>query len=89
MYLADCPTYGPQLVIVKQTMLEGASLEDRRLAIQEAHLLAKLKHPSIIRMYEFWEEQESIYIVMERAELGTCACLVLSSLQILSKATCP
>lgn len=70
MFLADHPKYAPQLVVVKQTLLEGASLEDRRLAIQEAHLLAKLKHPSIIRMYEFWEEQESMFIVMERAELG-------------------
>lgn len=67
--LARHPNY-KQRIVVKTTQLEGARLADRRLAIQEAHLLSNLKHPNIIRMLEFKEEVDSVTIIMEWAELG-------------------
>lgn len=69
--LAEHPgKYGGQRVVVKRTNLAGASMETRRLAIQEAHLLSKLQHPNIIKCLEHYEEDGFIVIVMEWAELG-------------------
>lgn len=71
IYLATHRKYGSaQKVILKETKLDGCSLEDRRLAIQEAHLLSRNRHPNIIKLLEHFEEGESIFLVMEWAEFG-------------------
>ena len=62
--------YGTQRVVIKETRLEGSCLEDRRLAIQEAHLLSRNRHPNIIKLLDFFERDESIFLVMEWAEYG-------------------
>ncbi len=57
-------------VILKKTDLRNASPDTRRLAIQEAQLLVRLKHPNIIKCLETFEEGESVFIVMEYANFG-------------------
>lgn len=63
--------WGPQPIVLKRTELHGMALDSRRLAIQEANMLSRLKHPNIIRCLEFFEDHsEALVIVMEWAELG-------------------
>lgn len=62
--------YNGQRVVLKRTDLRGASMETRRLAIQEGQLLSRLRHPNIIKCLDHYEENESIVVVMEWAELG-------------------
>jgi serine/threonine protein kinase len=60
-----------QPVVLKRTELSGIPLDARKLAVQEAHLLSRLKHPNIIKCPDYFEEADAIVIVMEWAELGT------------------
>lgn len=64
--------YRGQRVVIKRTDLKGSSAETRRLAIQEAQMLSRLRHPNIVKCLETWEsaDDETIWIVMEWAELG-------------------
>jgi len=58
------------MVVLKKTSLGGASLENRRLATQEAQLLSRLKHPNIVKCLDYFEDDDAMCIVMEWAELG-------------------
>lgn len=57
-------------VVAKKTNLAGASHDTRKLALQEAQLLSRLKHPNVVKCLEHQEEGDSVTIVMEWADLG-------------------
>ena len=73
VYLAQhkANDYGSHPVVLKRTDLRGIGLDSRRLVVQEAHMLSRLRHPNIIKCHDFFEEGgEALVIVMEWAELG-------------------
>lgn len=56
--------------VIKKIDINALKQKDRKNAIKEVTILKKLKHPNIIKFYNSFEEENSLYIVMEYAEGG-------------------
>lgn len=72
MYAAEDTQLGDRLVAVKEMSQRGLTpneLDDAKAAFQqEAHLLAKLRHPNLPAIYDYFEESGRWYLVMELIE---------------------
>lgn len=54
-------------------ILEKKKIEDdgdRERIAREIHILKIIRHPNIIQLYEIFEDEERIYLIMEYAEKG-------------------
>ncbi len=56
-------TWG-NVVVPKTEENRGLFLKGRRLFIEEAKVLAKLKHPNIVEVINFFQQNSTVYIVM-------------------------
>jgi serine/threonine protein kinase len=69
-------------IIAKHPTQEGLSKqlkdfqEGKSKFLNEAQTLAKFKHPSIVRVYDYFEENNTAYMVMEFVEGKTLSALV-------------
>jgi len=66
VYLAQDMRLGARHVAIKE--LHDPSEESRQLFEQEARLLARLIHPNLVRVTDFFEEGEGCYLVMDYVE---------------------
>ena len=62
-----------KLFVEKEVRLTSLSQKDREGAIQEAKLLASLRHPYIVEYEESFQENGNLYIVMGYADGGDLA----------------
>ena len=62
--------YLKNLVAIKILRTQVAA-QDAGEFLTEAQMLVQLKHPHIVRIFEFGVEDETPYLVMEYAEQGT------------------
>lgn len=46
------------------------SVEDKKQYLGEIDILKELDHPSILRIYEFYEDSNSYYLITEYCEIG-------------------
>jgi len=44
-----------------------------RSFVNEARLLARFNHPSLVKVYRFWEENGTAYMVMPTCRAARCA----------------
>ena len=49
--------------------LQKKSLSDYEGLMREVNLMIKLDHPNIIKLYEYYQTEKSIYLIMELGEL--------------------
>eukprot|EP01100_Stratorugosa_tubuloviscum_P008644 TRINITY_DN359_c0_g1_i8.p1 TRINITY_DN359_c0_g1~~TRINITY_DN359_c0_g1_i8.p1 ORF type:complete len:146 (+),score=27.72 TRINITY_DN359_c0_g1_i8:35-472(+) len=47
---------------IKKTMAEG---DDIKLLRREIHIMKKVNHPNILKLFEVYEDDETFYLVME------------------------
>jgi calcium/calmodulin-dependent protein kinase I len=47
---------------IKKTMVEG---DDIKLLKREIHIMKKVNHPNVLKLYEVFEDEEEFYLVME------------------------
>ena len=57
-------------VAVKIITRKKLSKEDERSVSTEANLLLSLKHPNIVQAFNFFEDRDNFYIVLEYLEGG-------------------
>ena len=55
-------------VVAVKKMLIGDSPSKYKKTIKEINLLKKLDHPNIVKYYDYFEDEENIYIIMEYLE---------------------
>ena len=55
---------GPTTVSVKSEDLAGTFVAGLRSFVNEARLLARFDHPSLVKVYRFWEANGTAYMVM-------------------------
>jgi serine/threonine protein kinase len=67
VYSAEDPTLG-RSVAIKMIHRDTRDVQGRERLRREARLLASVNHPNICQVYEIGEEQDDLYIVMERLE---------------------
>lgn len=48
--------------------LSNASESDREIILHEVLILSKLDHPNIIKVYEYFEDNDNLYIILELAD---------------------
>ena len=65
-----CDTQTHMDVIVKEINISEQPPNVRESSLNEAKILSKLKHPSIVGFVESFIENKKLYIVMEYAEGG-------------------
>lgn len=63
----------PEYVVIKRVPLTGLSEAERAAARREAHILAHLSHPCVIRHLEHFEADGFLCVVTEVAERGDLA----------------
>ena len=54
-------------------ILEKEKIEDegdRERILREIQILKLLKHPNIVQLYEIFEDEQRLYLIMEYAENG-------------------
>lgn len=54
----------------KEVRLEGLSREDREAAGREIQVISRLNHPNIVRYVEHFEQEGTLFIIMEYANGG-------------------
>merc|ERR1740121_2447299 len=47
-----------------------ARLHDKKAFVKELSIAAKLKHPHIVRLHEFFQDEENVYLTMELCKDG-------------------
>lgn len=66
------------LLAAKEVRLDGLSQEDCEAAVHEIRVLANLHHPNIIQYAEHFQEQGTLFIIMEYADGGDLYKLIQS-----------
>mmetsp|Transcript_72089 Transcript_72089/g.233192 ORF Transcript_72089/g.233192 Transcript_72089/m.233192 type:complete len:535 (-) Transcript_72089:23-1627(-) len=61
---------GPQRFAVKQLRLSGVAADQRRRLRKEAAIFLRMDHPHIARLFDVYESDEYLHIVMECMEGG-------------------
>ena len=56
--------------VLKKVNLKNLNIAQQKEAFKEAKILKKVKHPNIIRYYQSFRDEGSLYIIMEYAEGG-------------------
>ena len=56
--------------VIKKVNLKNLNIAQQKEAFREAKILKKVKHPNIIRYYQSFRDEGSLYIIMEYAEGG-------------------
>jgi serine/threonine protein kinase len=72
-------------VYIKSIDIRNYNEEEQQSLAKEAHILASLSHPNIIKFIDHFSGDGSFYIVMEFADWGTLSDLIQKSPQLLSK----
>eukprot|EP00164_Ancoracysta_twista_P005363 GFYU01007336.1.p1 GENE.GFYU01007336.1~~GFYU01007336.1.p1 ORF type:complete len:578 (-),score=81.82 GFYU01007336.1:129-1862(-) len=57
--------------VLKRVELVGLNPAEKKLAVNEVSVLAQLRHPNIIRLYEHFFDQEALCLIFEFAAGGT------------------
>ena len=65
-------------VIVKEIAIEKQPPDIRKASLNEAKILSKIKHPSIVGFIDSFIENKKLYIVMEYAEGGDLSTFIKS-----------
>ena len=56
-------------------IITAKSLDDKAKAVlrNEIEILKSLDHPNVVKMYEYFEDDNNVYIVTGRCELESCS----------------
>ncbi len=65
LYISGSSTRGENMTVLTQNMKEFSFSDFKVRFLQEAKQLAKFNHPGIVRVIEFFEENNTAYLVME------------------------
>ena len=65
LYVTGSSTRGANMTVLTQSMSEFSFADFKEKFIREAKQLAKFNHPNIVRVREFFEENNTAYVVME------------------------
>src|SRR5437762_7501486 len=85
VYKAEDLQFSSALRAIKEMDDHLLSTQERQEAItafqQEAHILARLMHPNLPRIYDYFEEQQHCYLVMDYIEGETLEAILARSPQ--------
>ena len=68
LFVMGSSTRGANMTVLTQNMKEFSFADFRERFIQEAKQLARFNHPNIVRVIEFFEANNTAYVVMEYVE---------------------
>ena len=77
LYVAGNSTRGANMTVLTQNTNEFSFVDFKDKFISEAKQLAKFNHPNIVRVREFFEANNTVYVVMEYIEGKTLKDLIL------------
>lgn len=49
---------------------QNMTKEDEEMLLNEIHILSQLDHPSIVKMYEYFQDEKRYYIITEICKGG-------------------
>jgi serine/threonine-protein kinase len=68
LFVSGSSTRGANMTVITQNLREFSFADFKDRFIQEARQLAKFKHPNIVRVQDFFEANNTAYVVMEFVE---------------------
>ena len=68
LFVSGSSTRGANMTVITQNLRDFSFADFKDRFIQEARQLAKFKHPNIVRVQDFFEANNTAYVVMEFVE---------------------